>query len=161
MLIYFNFILCYFIIYVFYYIYRMAPEVIQEAPYDGKADIWSAGITAIEMAEMLPPYANVHPMRVLFMLPRNPSPTLHDKEKWSPKFHAFLSRCLDKDRIRRPSADELLHDPFLLDIDEVSISKSLSTLIEQSGDHLLRKGFSLYDSESDYDDNSNHSIKSY
>lgn len=73
-----------------------------------KADVWSLGITAIEMAEILPPYHNTHPMRVLFMIPRNPPPTLSDPNKWSDKFHSFLAQCLTKDPRHRPTAAELL-----------------------------------------------------
>ncbi|GAM21104.1 hypothetical protein SAMD00019534_042790 [Acytostelium subglobosum LB1] len=93
--------------------YWMAPEVIQENKYDGKADVWSLGITAVEMAEAIPPNANVHPMRVIFMIPREDPPTLKDKDKWSPKFHDFIAKCLTKDPSQRPSSSELLKHEFV------------------------------------------------
>lgn len=59
----------------------------------------SLGITAMEMAEVLPPNSNIHPMRVLFMIPNDPPPTLKDKDKWSPAFRDFIAKCLVKVKI--------------------------------------------------------------
>jgi serine/threonine protein kinase len=76
----------------------MAPEVIQETSYDGKADVWSLGITAIEMAEGTPPHFNVHPMRAIFLIPSKPPPKLNDPAKWSNEFNDFIKCCLLKVR---------------------------------------------------------------
>ena len=73
----------------------MAPEVIQEIGYDCVADIWSLGITALEMAEGKPPYGDIHPMRAIFMIPTKPPPTFRDASKWSPKFTEFVNRYID------------------------------------------------------------------
>lgn len=70
----------------------MAPEVIQESRYDGKVDIWALGISAIEMAEKYPPRWFVHPMRVLFMISRDPAPKLEEPAKWSRPFVDFVRR---------------------------------------------------------------------
>ncbi|XP_042409487.1 serine/threonine-protein kinase ATG1-like isoform X1 [Zingiber officinale] len=91
----------------------MAPEVIQESRYDGKVDVWALGVTAIEMAEGLPPRYAVHPMRVLFMISSEPAPMLEDKEKWSLLFHDFIAKCLTKDPRLRPSATEMLKHKFI------------------------------------------------
>eukprot|EP01105_Mastigella_eilhardi_P023501 TRINITY_DN593_c0_g1_i4.p1 TRINITY_DN593_c0_g1~~TRINITY_DN593_c0_g1_i4.p1 ORF type:complete len:571 (-),score=168.34 TRINITY_DN593_c0_g1_i4:59-1771(-) len=92
--------------------YWMAPEVILENKYNGAADIWSLGITAIEMAETVPPHADVHPMRVLFLVPREAPPTLKSP-KWSSTFRDFVARCLTKDPEKRPSAVQMLSHPFV------------------------------------------------
>lgn len=88
--------------------YWMSPEVIQQKQYDGKADVWSLGISAMEMAELVPPHSDVHPMRVLFKIIRDPSPKLKDKQAWSVNFHDFLAKCLTKDPKNRPTSNELL-----------------------------------------------------
>ncbi|KAK3035958.1 hypothetical protein RJ639_031381 [Escallonia herrerae] len=91
----------------------MAPEVIQESRYDGKVDVWALGVSAIEMAEGLPPRSTVHPMRVLFMISIEPAPMLEDKEKWSLLFHDFIAKCLTKEPRLRPTATEMLKHKFI------------------------------------------------
>ncbi|KAM3278169.1 hypothetical protein ACQJBY_045812 [Aegilops geniculata] len=91
----------------------MAPEVIQESRYDGKVDVWALGVSAIEMAEGMPPRSTVHPMRVIFMISSEPAPMLEDKEKWSLLFHDFIAKCLTKDARLRPPAIEMLKHKFI------------------------------------------------
>ncbi len=93
--------------------YWMAPEVIRGVEYDGKVDIWSTGITVIEMAEGKPPFYKEPQLRALMLIALPPSPTMAEPAKWSGKLVHFLSLCLDMEPDRRYSADELLLHPFI------------------------------------------------
>ncbi|XP_008587069.1 PREDICTED: traf2 and NCK-interacting protein kinase-like [Galeopterus variegatus] len=99
--------------------YWMAPEVIAcdenpDATYDFKSDLWSLGITAIEMAEGAPPLCDMHPMRALFLIPRNPAPRLKSK-KWSKKFQSFIESCLVKNHSQRPTTEQLMKHQLIRD----------------------------------------------
>lgn len=91
----------------------MAPEIILEIGYDCVADIWSIGITALEMAEGKPPYADIHPMRAVFMIPTKPPPSFRDPDRWSAEFIDFVSVCLVKNPCDRASATDLIQHIFL------------------------------------------------
>lgn len=105
--------------------YWMAPEIIQEIGYDCTADVWSLGITAIELADFKPPYSEFHPMRALFMIPTKPSPTVSKPEKFSSHFNDFVAKCLEKDPSTRPNSSCLLqHDMF------IKKSKQASSLVD-------------------------------
>jgi len=97
--------------------YWMAPEVIENrsnpVPYDTKADIWSLGITLIELAEAEPPLSEIHPMKVLFQIPYRDPPKLKNQESYSKEFVNFISVCLQKDPNQRKTASELLKHPFI------------------------------------------------
>ncbi|XP_062385316.1 serine/threonine-protein kinase 3 [Sardina pilchardus] len=105
----------------------MAPEVIQEIGYNCVADIWSLGITSIEMAEGKPPYADIHPMRAIFMIPTNPPPTFRKPELWTDDFTDFVKKCLVKNPEHRATATQLLQHPFITNAKPVSILRDLIT----------------------------------
>ncbi|GAB7340340.1 hypothetical protein MBLNU457_6789t2 [Dothideomycetes sp. NU457] len=108
----------------------MAPEVIQEFGYDFKADIWSLGITAMELALGEPPHSNVHPMKVLFLIPKEKPPRL-DGPKWSKDFKDFIAQCLNKDPDRRPTARQLLKHRFIARSGRLDLLKELVDKVQK------------------------------
>ncbi|XP_021197162.3 serine/threonine-protein kinase 4 isoform X3 [Helicoverpa armigera] len=111
----------------------MAPEVIQEIGYDCVADIWSLGITALEMAEGKPPYGDIHPMRAIFMIPTKPPPSFREPDQWSPEFIDFVSQCLVKNPEERATAEYLLTHEFIAsDAGNAKHPSILSTMIAEA-----------------------------
>ncbi|XP_070357454.1 myosin-IIIa isoform X3 [Equus asinus] len=114
----------------------MAPEVIAceqqlDTTYDARCDTWSLGITAIELGDGDPPLADLHPMRALFKIPRNPPPKLRKPEMWSAEFNDFISKCLTKDYEKRPTVSDLLQHNFITQIEgkDVMLQKQLMEFI--------------------------------
>uniref|UniRef100_A0A3Q3LWR0 non-specific serine/threonine protein kinase n=1 Tax=Mastacembelus armatus TaxID=205130 RepID=A0A3Q3LWR0_9TELE len=130
----------------------MAPEVIQEIGYNCVADIWSLGITAIEMAEGKPPYADIHPMRAIFMIPTNPPPTFRNPDLWSLAFREFVGQCLVKNPENRATATQLLQHPFIKSAKPNSILRALIT--DAMEIKLKRQEAEQREQDADDDDNS-------
>lgn len=113
--------------------YWMAPEVVQtrqkKVGYDFKCDIWSLGITAMELAKGVPPLSDMHPTRVIFRIPFAPAPTLPDPECWSEQFKDFLAKCLEKDQNQRATARQLLRHDFIVRAGPLSILQNLMSRV--------------------------------
>lgn len=131
--------------------YWMAPEVLRESQYDGKADVWSLGITAIEMAVGEPPHAEVHPMRAIFLIPNKPAPSLPDPSEWSDDFNSFIAECCQKDPDKRPTSEALLRHPFIRNAKGRSlIERVVQECLPEIEDYRKRRPEE--GSEEDYDD---------
>ncbi|KFV54640.1 Serine/threonine-protein kinase 10, partial [Tyto alba] len=119
--------------------YWMAPEVVmcetmKDTPYDYKADIWSLGITLIEMAQIEPPHHELNPMRVL--LAKSAPPTLSCPSKWSLEFRDFLKTALDKNPETRPTAAQLLEHPF---VSKVTSNRALRELVAEAKAEVMEE----------------------
>ncbi|XP_034536970.1 STE20-like serine/threonine-protein kinase isoform X1 [Notolabrus celidotus] len=114
--------------------YWMAPEVVmcetsKDRPYDYKADIWSLGVTLIELAQIEPPNHEMNPMRVLLKIAKSEPPTLMHPSRWSPEFNDFLRKSLDKNVDHRWNSVQLLQHPF---VTSVTDCKPLRELIAEA-----------------------------
>ncbi|XP_061228805.1 serine/threonine-protein kinase 10 [Neopsephotus bourkii] len=121
--------------------YWMAPEVVmcetmKDTPYDYKADIWSLGITLIEMAQIEPPHHELNPMRVLLKIAKSDPPTLSCPSKWSLEFRDFLKKALDKNPETRPSAAQLLEHPF---VSKVTSNRALRELVAEAKAEVMEE----------------------
>ena len=114
--------------------FYMSPEVIMQNKYDYKCDIWSLGITSIEMAEGEPPFSKVKGYWVLKKIITHPPKGLKNKEKWSKEFNDFVEKCLIYEPEKRPSAKELLEHPFIIKYNRGN--KLIAELINNSMDDL-------------------------
>uniref|UniRef100_A0A8C0YDX4 non-specific serine/threonine protein kinase n=1 Tax=Cyprinus carpio carpio TaxID=630221 RepID=A0A8C0YDX4_CYPCA len=121
--------------------YWMAPEVVmcetmKDAPYDYKADIWSLGITLIEMAQIEPPHHELNPMRVLLKIAKSEPPTLEKPAKWSMEFKDFLKKALDRNPETRPTAAQLLEHPF---VSSVKTNRPLRELVAEAKAEVMEE----------------------
>ncbi|CDW52473.1 mitogen activated protein kinase kinase kinase [Trichuris trichiura] len=141
---------------------RMAPEVIAcdenpDATYDSRSDLWSLGITSLEMAEGQPPLCDMHPMRALFLIPRNPPPRLKIPKKWSKKFHSFIETVLVKDYHQRPYTEQLLRHPFIRDLPtERQVRIAIKDYLDRHR-RLNRKDETEYEYSGSEDEGEHHS----
>ncbi|XP_063374202.1 serine/threonine-protein kinase mig-15 isoform X9 [Cydia amplana] len=142
--------------------YWMAPEVIAcdenpDATYDNRSDLWSLGITALEMAESQPPLCDLHPMRALFLIPRNPPPRLKLK-KWAKKFHSFIETVLVKDYHQRPYTEQLLKHPFIRDQPterqvRIQLKDHIDRCKKRKQDNSVREEYKYSGSEGEEEEN--------
>ncbi|XP_059382883.1 serine/threonine-protein kinase 10-like [Carassius carassius] len=121
--------------------YWMAPEVVmcetmKDAPYDYKADIWSLGITLIELAQIEPPHHELNPMRVLLKIAKSEPPTLEQPAKWSMEFKDFLKKALDRNPETRPTAAQLLEHPF---VSSVKTNRPVRELVAEAKAEVMEE----------------------
>ncbi|XP_075063455.1 STE20-like serine/threonine-protein kinase [Mixophyes fleayi] len=135
--------------------YWMAPEVVmcetcKDAPYDYKADVWSLGITLIELAETQPPNHELNPTRVLLKILKTQPPKLKYRQLWSPDFNHFLEKCLHRNPQERLSSNELLEHPFVSKVNDNTplrelVAEVLAEITEEEDDESMKECDSVND----------------
>ncbi|XP_053305819.1 STE20-like serine/threonine-protein kinase [Spea bombifrons] len=138
--------------------YWMAPEVVmcetsKDRPYDFKADVWSLGVTLIEMAQIEPPHHELNPMRVLLKIAKSDPPTLAQPSKWSLDFSDFLKKCLEKNLDARWTTAQLLQHPF---VSTVTSNKPVRELIAEAKAEVLEEVEDAKEEEEDFSED--HSL---
>ena len=118
----------------------MAPEVILEKKYDGRADIWSVGITVIELAESRPPNSHINPMRALFLIPKSPPPKLKKPQDYTADMNNFVKECLTVNMNKRPTATQLKKRSFveaeIKEFQQNNTSAAVKSLVTKSLDKI-------------------------
>ncbi|KNE67785.1 STE/STE20 protein kinase [Allomyces macrogynus ATCC 38327] len=123
----------------------MAPEVIRSENdrnnwYDAKSDVWSIGITVIELADKCPPLADIHPFTALKLILQDAQPLgLKNPKKRSKAMNDFIAYCLTRDPKKRPSAEDLLKHPFLLKSESLRGRELLADLVEKAKQIRVKK----------------------
>ncbi|XP_040217776.1 STE20-like serine/threonine-protein kinase isoform X3 [Rana temporaria] len=133
--------------------YWMAPEVVmcetsKDRPYDFKADVWSLGVTLIEMAQIEPPHHELNPMRVLLKIAKSEPPTLAQPSRWSRDFNDFLRKSLEKNVDNRWTPAQLLQHPF---VSVVHSNKPVRELIAEAKAEVLEELEEAKEEEEDDD----------
>ncbi|OAF70200.1 Serine/threonine-protein kinase TAO3 [Intoshia linei] len=108
--------------------YWMSPEIIlamDEGQYDQRTDVWSLGITCIELAQRMPPYFNLHAMSALYYIAQKDPPKLENKEKWSQNFISFVAECLVFNYKNRKYSEELVRHNFISQCDQRKIIQDI------------------------------------
>ncbi|XP_052892100.1 neither inactivation nor afterpotential protein C [Anopheles moucheti] len=115
----------------------MAPEVVTSSKsdkdvYDNRSDVWALGITAIELGDGKPPFADMHATRAMFQIVRNPPPTLYRQSTWTQEYNDFIAECLEKNPDHRPFIMEIIEHPFLTQVPEndYHLSQEMKMLAE-------------------------------
>jgi serine/threonine protein kinase len=123
--------------------YWIAPEtLLNDCTYGKAADVWSLGITIIEIVEGHPPLSDVHPLRALWLISQRDPPTLQSPQDWPESLIDFISLCLQKDPSMRPTAQELLHHEFInASIDRINRDGGISLFIADLVDELGPDGY--------------------
>jgi serine/threonine kinase 3 len=115
--------------------YWMAPEILNDDKYTFPADIWSTGITAVELAEGQPPYSELSYTKALIEISTRGFPGFKKGSKYTKDFVDFVNKCIDKDPKTRAKPEELLQHPFIKRADKLDRSKLFKRIVKDPIDY--------------------------